>query len=111
MDCTRFRFTAEVNTAERWIIQNSSGGWSHPVHVHFEEFRILSRNGRPIRPGDLEFSRKDVLELGDETVEILVRFRDLKGGFPIHCHNTVHEDHQMMMLFDVQDQGDNNAAP
>jgi len=111
MDCTRFRFTAQVNTAERWIIQNSSGGWSHPVHVHFEEFRILSRNGRAIPPGDLEFSRKDVLELGDETVEILIRFRDVTGGYPIHCHNTVHEDHQMMMLFDVQDQGDNNARP
>ena len=25
----------------------------------------------------------------------------MKGGFPIHCHNTVHEDHQMMMLFNV----------
>jgi FtsP/CotA-like multicopper oxidase with cupredoxin domain len=111
MDCTRFRFTAQVNTAERWIIQNSSGGWSHPVHVHFEEFRILSRNGRPIRPGDVEFSRKDVFDLGDETVEILIRFRDVTGGYPIHCHNTVHEDHQMMMLFDVQDQGDNNARP
>jgi FtsP/CotA-like multicopper oxidase with cupredoxin domain len=59
----------------------------------------------------VEFSRKDVLDLGDETVEILIRFRDVTGGYPIHCHNTVHEDHQMMMLFDVQDQGDNNARP
>jgi FtsP/CotA-like multicopper oxidase with cupredoxin domain len=111
MDCTRFRFTAQVNECERWIIQNKSGGWRHPIHIHLEEFRILSRNGVPARPGTLEFSRKDALELGDEDVEILVRLRDMKGGYPIHCHNTVHEDHQMMLLFDVQDKGDNNTAP
>ena len=39
------------------------------------------------------------------------RFRDMNGGYPIHCHNTVHEDHQMMMLYDVQDKGDNNTRP
>jgi FtsP/CotA-like multicopper oxidase with cupredoxin domain len=35
----------------------------------------------------------------------------MKGGFPIHCHNTVHEDHQMMMLFEVADRGDQNTRP
>ncbi len=111
MDCTQFRFTAQVNAPERWIIQNSSGGWQHPVHVHFEEFRILSRNGRAVRPGDVEYSRKDVVALGDEEIELLIRFRDMRGGYPIHCHNTVHEDHQMMMLFDVADRGDDKTRP
>jgi FtsP/CotA-like multicopper oxidase with cupredoxin domain len=32
MDCTRFRFTVQRNTAERWILRNSSGGWQHPIH-------------------------------------------------------------------------------
>ena len=40
-----------------------------------------------------------------------MRFRDIKGGYPLHCHNTVHEDHQMMLLFNVADVGDNNAQP
>jgi FtsP/CotA-like multicopper oxidase with cupredoxin domain len=112
MDCTRFRFTCQVNEFERWIVQNDSGGWQHPVHIHFEEFQMLSRNGRPVLPGDVEFARKDVMQLRDnDSVELLVRFRDMKGGFPFHCHNTVHEDHQMMMLFDVQDRGDNNPRP
>ena len=112
MDCTRFRFTTQVNEFERWIIQNNSGGWQHPIHVHFEEFRILRRNGRPVLPGDVEFARKDVMQLGfGDEIEILIRFRDMKGGFPVHCHNTVHEDHQMMMLYDVQDRGDNNTRP
>jgi FtsP/CotA-like multicopper oxidase with cupredoxin domain len=112
MDCTRFRFTCQMNEFERWLIVNNSGGWQHPVHIHFEEFRILSRNGVPVTPGDIEFARKDVMQLrfGD-TIELLIRFRDMKGGYPIHCHNTVHEDHQMMMIYDVQDKGDNNTRP
>jgi FtsP/CotA-like multicopper oxidase with cupredoxin domain len=111
MDCTRFRFTVQANEWERWIIQNKSGGWEHPVHIHLEEFRMISRNGVDLKAGDVDFGRKDVLVLGDEDVEVLVRFRDMKGGFPIHCHNTVHEDHQMMMIFDVQEVGDNNTQP
>jgi FtsP/CotA-like multicopper oxidase with cupredoxin domain len=65
-----------------------------------------------IRPGDVEFGRKDVVVLrGNEEVELIIRFRDFRGGYPIHCHNTVHEDHQMMLIFDVQDRGDNLTDP
>jgi FtsP/CotA-like multicopper oxidase with cupredoxin domain len=112
MDCTRFRFRPQLGEFERWIIQNKSGGWQHPVHIHFEEFRILSRNGVPVRPGDIEFARKDVMQLRfNDEIELLIRFRDMKGGYPIHCHNTVHEDHQMMMLYEVAEVGDNNTRP
>ena len=112
MDCTRFRFTVQRNTAERWILQNNSGGWQHPIHIHLEEFRIIRRNGRLIQCGDVEFSRKDVARLGfNEEIELVMRFRDFRGGYPMHCHNTVHEDHQMMLLWQVQDVGDNNTVP
>jgi FtsP/CotA-like multicopper oxidase with cupredoxin domain len=112
MDCTRFRFTVQRNTAERWILRNNSGGWQHPIHIHLEEFRMIRRNDRPIRCGNVEFSRKDVVRLGfNEEVEIVMRFRDFRGGYPMHCHNTVHEDHQMMLLFQVQDTGDNLTEP
>ena len=111
MDCTRFRLTPQLNTAERWIIK-TGGGWSHPVHIHLEEFRILKRNGAAIRPGDVEFARKDVVQLRpDDTLELLTRFRDMRGGYPLHCHNTVHEDHQMMLLWNVADVGDNKTQP
>jgi FtsP/CotA-like multicopper oxidase with cupredoxin domain len=112
MDCTVFRFSPQQGAFERWLIQNNSGGWQHPVHIHFEEFRILSRNGVPVRPGDVEYARKDVMQLRfGEVIELLIRFRDMKGGYPIHCHNTVHEDHQMMMIYNVADVGDNNTTP
>jgi FtsP/CotA-like multicopper oxidase with cupredoxin domain len=111
MDCTRFRFSPEANTTERWIIENSSGGWMHPIHIHCEEFRIISRNGVAVRPGSVDFARKDVLALGNERVEVLVRFRDMLGGYPLHCHNTVHEDHQMMLLWNIAERGDNKSRP
>ena len=87
-------------TCEIWTIQNSSGSWSHPVHIHFEEFQILDRNGVPPKP--FEVSRKDVLQLGpNETVRCFFRFRDLQGHYVMHCHNVVHEDHAMMIRWDI----------
>lgn len=88
------------NTAEIWTIR-TSGGWTHPVHIHMEEMRILTKNGQAISSGVLN-CRKDVFNLspGDE-MEIYVRFRDWLGRYPMHCHNTVHEDHAMMVRLDV----------
>jgi FtsP/CotA-like multicopper oxidase with cupredoxin domain len=112
MDCTRFRFTVQRNTAERWILRNNSGGWQHPIHIHLEEFRMIRRNSRQIQCGNVEFSRKDVVRLGEnDEVEVVMRFRDFRGGYPMHCHNTIHEDHQMMLLFEVQDTGDDLSEP
>jgi FtsP/CotA-like multicopper oxidase with cupredoxin domain len=90
------------NTSEIWTIRNSSGGWQHPIHVHHEELQILSRNGRT--PPVHERGRKDVIRLGfNEEVKFLIRFRDWTGKYPIHCHNTLHEDHSMMALWEIVD--------
>jgi FtsP/CotA-like multicopper oxidase with cupredoxin domain len=86
---------------EVWTLKNDDAGWSHPIHIHLEEFRILLRNDRP-PPLPSEQNRKDVIRLGpDEEVQIFLRFRDFLGKYPIHCHNVVHEDHSMMGRFDV----------
>lgn len=67
-----------------------------PIHIHFEEFRILSRNGR--QPLPVERGRRDVVQLRfNEQVELYFRFRDFLGPYPVHYHNTVHEDHAMMV--------------
>jgi FtsP/CotA-like multicopper oxidase with cupredoxin domain len=88
--------------AEIWNIENGGGGWSHPIHMHYEEFRILSRNGVAVKPGDVEYSRKDVIWLHPgEKVKIYVKFRDFLGKYPLHCHNVVHEDHAMMARYDI----------
>ena len=105
-------FRVRKNSAEQWTIWNTSGGWMHPIHVHFEEFRMISRNGLAIGPGNVEYSRKDVMRLqhGESNVAAW-RFRDFEGRYVIHCHNTLHEDHAMMMRFDIDATGDTVREP
>lgn len=88
---------------EIWVLTNNSGGWMHPIHIHFEEFLVLYRaNGQ--KPGfdSAQHGREDTLSLGPgERAVIFIQFRDYLGRYVMHCHNTVHEDHAMMMRFDI----------
>jgi FtsP/CotA-like multicopper oxidase with cupredoxin domain len=97
----RMRLAGESSPdGEVWTIQNFSSNWAHPVHIHLEEFRILRRNNK--EPPPYERCKKDVLRLdANEEVQIFIRFRDFLGKYPIHCHNVLHEDHEMMVRFDV----------
>jgi FtsP/CotA-like multicopper oxidase with cupredoxin domain len=81
-------------------VLRGKGNWHHPVHIHMEEGRILSRNGAP--PPPHEVCRKDIysLEPGEE-VRVFIRFRDFVGKYMMHCHNLTHEDHAMMVRFDI----------
>ena len=111
ISCDEVRFTMKRNTTERWIYK-SGWGWSHPIHHHFVEGRILKRNGVAIPSTFQEFSRKDVVWLGEnEQVEFVLKVTDYVGVYPMHCHNVVHEDHAMMLLFAVRDVGDTNPNP
>lgn len=99
-DPNEFAAEVKVNTAEIWTLRNSSGGWHHPMHIHFEEGRILSRNGAAPRP--LEIGRKDVYNIGpNEELKVFLRFRDYIGKYVMHCHNLSHEDHAMMINFRI----------
>jgi FtsP/CotA-like multicopper oxidase with cupredoxin domain len=97
----------DQESEEVWIIQNPGGDWRHPVHIHFEEHRVLSRNGVLVKPNaqfnaSIDYARKDVLELNtNEEIRIFMRFRDMKGRYVMHCHNVVHEDHAMMVRWDI----------
>jgi FtsP/CotA-like multicopper oxidase with cupredoxin domain len=95
---------AEVKegTAEIWTIRNGGSNWSHPVHIHFEEFQILEWNGRPLPPDSVYRAKKDVINLGpNDEVKVFFRFRDFLGKYVMHCHNVVHEDHAMMIRWDI----------
>ncbi|MBI4050957.1 MAG: DUF5011 domain-containing protein, partial [Elusimicrobia bacterium] len=89
---------------EIWSIKGNSS-WTHPVHIHFEEGVILSRGGKA--PPEWEkWARKDLYRVGPEedstdTVEVAIRARDFVGSFVEHCHNTMHEDHAMLMRWDA----------
>jgi len=109
-DCSTVRLRVKQNSVENWVLQNNSGGWMHPIHIHVEEFQILSRNG--VAPSPFEVSRKDVAPLHhNENVRLFFRFRDWEGRYPLHCHNVVHEDHAMMLRWDIDQTGDTNATP
>ena len=104
MDCNEIRVHVQPNSSEHWILTNLTGDWTHPVHIHLEEHQILTRNGAP--PPATERSRKDVVQLHpNERTELFFRFRDWTGRYPLHCHNVVHEDHAMMLRWEVDPNG------
>ena len=99
---------------EVWRLINS-GTWSHPVHIHFEEGIILRRDGQ--EPPEWEkWARKDVYRLGPQPdsgdlVEIALRFREFAGTYMEHCHNTQHEDHAMLLRWDIEHPGQVKLMP
>lgn len=95
---------------EQWRIDNNVGNsaWTHPVHIHFEEFRTIQRyvNGVPtpavgvVPP--LMTGRKDVTRMeATQGADIRMQFRDYNGRYLIHCHNMGHEDAFMMVRWDI----------
>jgi hypothetical protein len=102
-------------TLEVWKIVNGGNGWNHPVHVHFEEGIILSRDGKA--PPEWEKgARKDVYRIGEGIdssvdVEVALHFREFAGTYMEHCHNTQHEDTSMLLRWDVEHPGQFQLMP
>jgi spore coat protein A, manganese oxidase len=93
-----------LDAVEIWELRNKSGGWFHPVHIHLVDFKILDRNGQPPHP--YERGPKDTVYVGEsESVRVLVKFGPNEGRYMMHCHNLVHEDHDMMVQFRVGGDG------
>jgi len=93
---------------EIWKLR-SSGSWAHPVHIHFEEGIILSRDGQP-PPVWEKWARKDVYRIGGGPggtgeLEVALRFREFAGSYVEHCHNTQHEDTAMLLRWDIEKPG------
>ena len=101
------QITIPQDTAMLWTIQNflPNAGWVHPVHIHFEEQRVLSRldaNGNTLPPIGIETGRKDVNPIpGGNQCNLYLQFRDFIGKYLIHCHNMNHEDNYMMARWDI----------
>ncbi len=84
---------------------------AHPIHLHGQQFKILSRTLKDQGSGDGYATVKDgfigsgwkdtVLVMPGEEVEIIKPFEDYTGLFLYHCHNLEHEDMGMMRNFYV----------
>jgi len=99
---------------EQWTMVNESGGWFHPVHIHLINARIIARNTNGGKPFAWELGPKDVFYLGEnESVTALMQFNTQpkgEGKYMIHCHNLVHEDHDMMVQFSAGNPNDNDPV-
>ena len=92
-------------TAERWILKNTGGGWLHPIHIHLEHMEVQKINGRA--PSPAQRFKSDIVNLEDNGVaEIFMRFRTFTGPFVFHCHIVEHEDMRMMGQQDPRKAGD-----
>jgi len=114
MDPRRLSAAPNSSHVEIWHIRGN-GGWSHPVHVHFEEGQIFKRGG--VDPPEWErWARKDVYRIGrmddsTDSVDMAIRTREFLGTFMEHCHNTQHEDHAMLLRWDVENPGQVRIMP
>jgi manganese oxidase len=80
---------------------NGGGGWDHPIHVHFEEGQVLSRSPGPV-PAWEKLARKDVYRLlPGGKISVYLQLREFAGTYVEHCHNTTHEDHAMLLRWDI----------
>ncbi|MDQ1593504.1 MAG: hypothetical protein QOH40_60 [Arthrobacter pascens] len=104
---TRLFANPQRNQVEQWTIVNESGGWFHPVHIHLIDGKIIARNTNGGKPFAWENGPKDVFYAGEnESITVLMQFDTGKqegGRYMVHCHNLVHEDHDMMVQFSVGD--------
>lgn len=140
MDPNRVDAGIDQNSAEIWTIRNGGRNWSHPIHSHFVEFLLLEVNGQPYKPSQItdvegreltlqEYfqlpperrkpirsffggKRRDIATLlpGDE-VKVYMRWPDFLGKYVMHCHNVVHEDHAMMIRWDIVEPGKGFDTP
>jgi FtsP/CotA-like multicopper oxidase with cupredoxin domain len=94
---------------EIWDLENRSGGWFHPLHIHLIDGMVIGRdNTSDGKPYAWETGPKDTFYLGEnETVSVLMQFVTGDGNdggrYMTHCHNLVHEDSDMMIQFAVGD--------
>lgn len=133
-DPNRIDAGIEQGSAEIWTFRNAGNDWAHPIHSHFTEFLILEVNGKPypynavqganeaLRPAFgvnepplkvfMGGPRRDVATIlpGDE-MKVFMRWNDFLGKHVMHCHNVVHEDHSMMIRWDIVEPGKGFTGP
>ena len=87
-------------------IRNGGGSWVHPFHLHIEEHCILMRNGKAVPSADSghpdDVAKADVIGLDPGKSVIVDRyFRDFVRLNVARSHNLAHEDHAMMLDWEI----------
>ena len=101
MDHNRVDVSTSLDATEIWEIENLVG-MDHPFHLHGFQFQVLDRNGvpEPFR------SWKDVVNVPRHgAARFIVRYANYPGKWMFHCHILDHEDHGMMGILEVREEG------
>jgi FtsP/CotA-like multicopper oxidase with cupredoxin domain len=103
MDMKRIDATVKAGSTEIWEIVNVPTGMMeipHSFHLHGVQFQILNINGK--KPPSGEGGWKDtILVWPEDTIRIIIPFREFQGIYMYHCHLLEHEDDGMMGQFKV----------
>lgn len=101
-DPNRVDFTVKRGATEIWRIFNGDGQFNadHNFHLHLEQFRVVGREGAPMRPSDA--GRKDTVAIPPDTaVLIQTTFTDYVGKYVYHCHFLGHSSVGMMAQMEI----------
>jgi blue copper oxidase len=106
MDMSRIDEVVRPGATEIWKVRNAAGT-PHNFHVHGVSFAVLDYAGE--EPASHLAGPKDTVYVPpDETVTLLVRFRDYpdpNSPYIFHCHMLQHEDRGMMGQFILAEPG------
>jgi len=76
----------ERGSDEIWVLKNTGGGVTHPVHIHLVDFQVISRTGgrNAVLPYEAA-GRKDVVYLAPgEIVQVVARYAPWAGVYMFH---------------------------
>ncbi len=107
----------EVGTIEIWKFINLANS-THPIHIHLVRFLVLDRQpfdvehyketeeiittGPGVPPELNERGWKDTVRANPgELTRIIMKFVPYSGLYPWHCHILEHEDHEMMLPYEI----------
>jgi FtsP/CotA-like multicopper oxidase with cupredoxin domain len=124
---------AKLNTAEEWILDNSTGFNTHPFHIHLNPFQVKGRTidfetanptldsnnpcnwmwmdtvalPMPVSGTPDAACQKLINNQGSAGGQLKMRTRYLvyPGEYVIHCHILIHEDVGMMANVKINDDG------
>lgn len=93
----------QQGTVERWQLNYRGGPGVHPIHIHLVNFIIVSRTGgsRGVLPYESAGLKDVVFMEPGEDLEIIAWYGPWNGLYQFHCHNLIHEDHEMMDVLNV----------
>ncbi|TFE25536.1 multicopper oxidase family protein [Cohnella luojiensis] len=81
------------------ITVSNEGGGDHPFHLHGHTFRLLSKNGEPVKGSPIYLDT--ILTKKDETYELYL-VTDNPGLWMAHCHNLMHASMGMSMMLNYE---------